>query len=77
MKVLGYYIHKDDKEISSWTAMVIMDEVWSRRQELTGFCPQEGHFGTSKEYLDECISITKEDYLEASKQFHTPKEYLA
>ncbi|MFQ3543600.1 hypothetical protein Q7A53_05895 [Halobacillus rhizosphaerae] len=76
VNVLGYFVHKDDKELNSYSVMVIINEKWSHTKELTGYCPQESHFGTDREYLKECRKISKDDYLKASKLFYTPAEYL-
>lgn len=72
-EVLGYFVHKDDKELNSYTVLVVVDEGYKK---LTCFCPQEGHSEMDRGYFKECRRITKEEYLEASKLFCTPSDYI-
>lgn len=72
MKVLGYFKHKNDKELNALTAMIFIQA----DGELTCYCGAESHNKATYGYLSECESITKEQYLEANKDYHTPQEYL-
>ena len=75
MNVLGYFVHRADKEINSWTAMIVIEEEVGK--ELLCYTGQEQHsYIMDRKYLDECVPITKEQYKEASKLFYTPPEYL-
>lgn len=75
IKVLGYFTHKEDKEINSYTAMVFIDS-GLRGNKVECYCPQEGHSEVDRAYINECTPISKAEYLEASKLFYTPAEYL-
>ena len=72
MNIVGYFVHKDDKEINALTAMVVIEE----GNELQCYTGKEQHSDISRDYLAECSPITKEQYKEASKLFYTPAEYL-
>lgn len=71
-KILGYFVHKDDDKLNPLTAMVVIDA----DNKLYGYCPKEQHFDLDRGYLNECMRITKEEYLKASKGLYTPLEYL-
>lgn len=72
-KILGFYVHNDDKEVNALTAMIIID---SNEEKLTCYTPKEQHAEITWEYLKECRAISKEQYIEAARNFHTPAEYL-
>jgi hypothetical protein len=63
--------------------MVAIDEgaTWNCKalkgdKRLTFYSPIGQHSEGTGEYLSECIEITKEQYLNASKVLYTPIEYL-
>jgi hypothetical protein len=76
-KVLGYFIDQDDKkagEVNGVTVFVAVDEGYSDR--LTYYSPIGQHSEGQREYLERCVEITKEEYLEASGPNGTPSDYL-
>ena len=75
MKVLGYYVHKTAK-INVHEVMIVIDEQFSPTHDFTCYSPYEQHGGMTRGYFNECKQIKKEEYLEASKGYYTPKEYL-
>jgi hypothetical protein len=73
MKILGYYVEKD-AQVSANTVLVAID---NGDVELTCYCPTEQHCSMTRAYLKECTTkIDKETYIEASKLFFTPSDYL-
>lgn len=81
MKVLGYFIHKDDKEINALTAIVVLEYEYVRGLEtlkqIVCYSGKEQHSDISYEYFKELVPITKEQYLQASRNFYTPIEYIS
>lgn len=77
-RVLGYYVHKDRQELwAENVEVVIMDDhEYFQSGKLTFYCPIGQHSNGDMGYLEECLPITKEQYIEASKGFYTPEEYL-
>jgi hypothetical protein len=76
-KVLGYFIDRDDKEageINGATVFVAIDE--GDHDRLTYYAPIGQHSEGDRRYLDRCVEITKEEYLEASGPNGTPSDYL-
>lgn len=73
INVLGYFVHKDDTELNPLTVMVIIE---SEGGDLMCYCPAEQHCKIDRGYFNECVPISKADYLKASAGFYTPKEYL-
>lgn len=73
MKLLGYFVHKDDKELNGVTIMVVIDEGYRR---LTCYSPIGQHSEMDRGYFEECVKITKDEYLNASKGIYTPSDYL-
>ena len=71
-QVLGYFRHKDDHELTPLTVLVAIEA----DGELYVYCPKEQHCRTDRGYLEECVPIAKEQYIQASKGFYTPREYL-
>lgn len=77
MKILGYYVHKDNAELEPLNVMVIYENYHPVHGKfLTIYNPVEAHGEIGFDYFDECIQITKEQYSEASKGYYTPAEYL-
>lgn len=72
VKVLGYYVDREEQPTPS-TVFVAF--------QLDGhyghYCPV-GQHGDLKDisYLNECRKISKEEYLEVSKGYYTPLDYL-
>lgn len=76
IKIIGYYADKD-KPLGPNTVFVAINEHWDRAGKyITAYCPIGQHGPLDKKYLKECIKISKEQYLQASKGFYTPEEYL-
>jgi hypothetical protein len=73
MDILGYFIHKDYKELIAENVMVVIDEGYKR---LSCYCPIGQHSEMDRGYFAECLPITKEEYVEASRNFYTPSDYL-
>lgn len=73
MDILGFYMHKDDEDLIAQNVMVVIDEGHAR---LTCYSPTEQHSEMDWGYFNQCLPITKEQYLEASKLFYTPNDYL-
>ncbi|MCR8994611.1 hypothetical protein [Brevibacillus laterosporus] len=74
---LGYYIHKDYAELEPLNLMIIYEDCHEVHGKfLTMYNPVEAHREIGYDYFGECIQITKEQYLEASKGYYTPSEYL-
>ena len=75
MKVVGYYVDKDgDKSIAS-DVFVCIDIRGDGRFEY--YAPVGQHGEGVVEYLDNCREITREEYMEASKNLYTPSDYLS
>jgi len=74
--VLGYYIDSRmaEEEITPATIFVAIDE--GRFNNLTYYAPIGQHSEGDREYIEECTPITKERYLEISKNLYTPDVYL-
>lgn len=78
-EVLGYYVHKDnlDNIQASTVEVVIKDDLeFEHSGRLTIYCPIGQHATGTVEWFEECVPITKEQYLHASRGFYTPEEYL-
>lgn len=73
MEVLGYFVHSNDTEINSLTAMVILE---SDEGLLQCYTAKEQHAEINRDYFNECREITKEEYITAAQGFYTPVEYL-
>lgn len=74
-EILGYFAHeKDIDDLSANNVMVVIDE--GEKGRLTYYCPIGQHSWFYKEYLNECVEISKEDYKKVSKLFYTPEDYL-
>jgi hypothetical protein len=76
-KVLGYFIDKDDLEageVNGVTVFVAIDEQANNR--LTVYSPIGQHSEADRGYLERCVEITKEEYIEASGPNGTPADYL-
>jgi len=67
--VLGFYVDKDGDKTNSKDVFIALIE-----EQL--FSPTFGHAKLHHNYLDVCTKITKEEYIEASKLFYTPEDYL-
>jgi hypothetical protein len=70
--IVGYYCHKEDKELTGLNVMVVLKH---DNGQLEAYCPSEQHFPLTEEYFNECVRITKEQYVNASSLW-TPAEYL-
>jgi hypothetical protein len=78
--IIGYYSDKDadkDKPLSPDSVFVAIDEPWDYTGKyITAYCPIGQHGALDRDYLKECSKITREQYIQASKGFYTPEEYL-
>lgn len=72
--VLGYYMDKlmKDELPSSFSVFV---GLWEGT-EFSCYCPQGQHSKVSREYIQSCKPISKEDYVKYSNGLYTPAEYL-
>lgn len=79
INVVGYYADRDykvdeaDGEIRNSDVFVAIE---IEGDILHYYAPVGQHGEGAAGYLDDCTSITKEQYLKASKPWYTPKEYL-
>jgi hypothetical protein len=71
MKVLGYFT--DGKTINLQSVFIAIDD---NERRLTIYSPTEQHSEGDRDYVKECRKITKEEYLNVSKNFYTPSDYL-
>jgi DUF1680 family protein len=71
-EILGFYVDPN-QEIKANTVMVVINEGYKK---LTYYCPVGQHGEMDWSYFAECNPITKEQYMEVSKSFYTPKDYL-
>ena len=75
-KVLGYFIAEEDMEageVNGATIFVAIDEGHDR---LTCYSPIGQHSEMDRDYLEACVSIPKERYLEIAGPNGTPADYL-
>lgn len=74
--VLGYYIDHDvpEETIPASAIFVAIDE--GQYNKLTYYSPIGQHMEGYRDYLEACTPITKEEYLNISKDIYTPAEYL-
>ena len=49
---------------------------YTYRRDLTVYCPVGQHSTGSVEYIKECERIAKDEYIQASRNYSTPEEYL-
>ena len=70
--ILGYFVHRED-DLHASNVMVVIDEGY---EFLTCYLPIGQHSEMSRDYFEECLPITKEQYIAASKRYYTPEEYL-
>jgi hypothetical protein len=71
VKILGYYIDKDCKPSPSTIFVAIHSD-----DELSCYAPVGQHSKLDSGYMEECTEITREEYLEISKGFYTPADYI-
>lgn len=76
IKIIGYFVDVNGDKTKAENVFVAIDDIANSRGDLTVYCPIGQHSSASLDYIKECKEITKEEYLEASKIFYTPKEYL-
>ena len=76
-RILGYYVHKNDK-INPYTVMVVIKEPEEEKfhNRLMCYAPIGQHGFIDKGYFNECVKITKQQYIEVSQGIYTPEEYL-
>lgn len=67
-ELLYFVAYENEKNYSSYD---------TERKWVEGFNVIDGHFQLKdKGYLEECERITKEQYVEATKNYKTPEIYL-
>jgi hypothetical protein len=71
LKVLGFFQDKGE-ELSPSTVFVAIHS----DNELSCYCPIGQDSKLDEGYMKECNPITKEKYLDVSKGFYTPSDYL-
>ena len=71
-KILGFFLDIGGDKKSSWDVFIAIDE----GNHLSCYCPQTQHAYLDRGYMESCEEITKEEYLEASRNFYTPEDYL-
>lgn len=76
IKVIGYFVDKGGDKNYAGDVFVAIDEIADYNGNLTIYCPIGQHGAGNPQYIDECMEITKEDYMHASKGYYTPEEYL-
>lgn len=83
--IIGYYkeseVIKDSLELANEKLLYFVafenSTIDNSKQWIEGFNVLEGHFELEdRKYLLSCNKITKDEYLKATKGFHTPREYL-
>lgn len=74
-KILGYFVDYNEKKNAS-TVFVAINEAFTNDGHITAYTPIGQHSALSRDYLNDCERITKEEYLEASHGIYTPEEYL-
>lgn len=72
VKVVGYFVELsgtlEDRDV-----FVAIDDGGNR---YTSYSVKDGHAQADKGYVKDCKEITKEQYKEATKGYHTPEDYL-
>lgn len=76
VKVIGYFVDIDGDKTSANDVFVAIDEPADYNGNITIYAPIGQHGAGSREYVKECEEITKEEYINASKGFYTPPDYL-
>lgn len=76
VKIIGYFVDIGGDKNHAGDVFVAIDEVADHNGNLTVYCPIGQHSAGSPQYIEECERITKEEYIQASKNLYTPKEYL-
>lgn len=74
-EVIGYFVDPDGDMKSAYDVFVAIDE--GHPENLTYYCPIGQHSEGDREYIGDCMEITKEEYLKASGHLYTPKDYLS
>lgn len=74
-KVFGYFVHQDDQnELNGATVTVVIDE--NDEDRLTYYSPIGQHSEGSRDYFEELVKITPDEYMEAAGPNWTPEDYL-
>jgi hypothetical protein len=71
LKILGFYQDKDE-ELSPSTIFVAIQS----DGELSCYSPVGQHSKLDAGYMKECKKISKEKYLDVSRGFYTPADYI-
>lgn len=74
MDVKGYYMDTGGTLQASDVFVYIVDNDRGGRCQV--YCPIGQHSEADIPYISECKRITKKEYMEASKLFYTPEDYL-
>ncbi|QIA28663.1 hypothetical protein [Phage f2b1] len=76
-KILGYFIDRlDEHETVSPSTIFVAIDTGSDLDNIIYYAPIGQHSEGDREYLNDCTPITKERYLEISKNLYTPEAYL-
>lgn len=74
---IKFYRHKNKQVSANTVFLVDHDEKWNTIGDLLSYAPIGQHGACNELFITEdAVEITKEDYIEASKGFYTPEEYL-
>lgn len=80
MKIIGYFLDSNvDSDVLPYDAkdvFVAIDSGDAREGRVSIYAPIGQHSEADLGYIEECIEISKESYLEASKLFYTPSDYI-
>lgn len=84
MNIVGYFkespiINESGEQDKKRLYIVVFENgaIDGEKKWLEGYNIIEGHFELKDiAYLISCREITKEEYMNATKGWHTPKEYL-
>ncbi len=74
--VLGFFVDFEGDKTSSWDVYVAISQTVEGAEHLECYCPQTQHMTLSRDYMESCERITKEEYLAASGTLFTPADYL-
>lgn len=74
MIVVGYFVDYNGDETMASNNFVAIDEGY--KDKLSYYCPIGQHSHGDRDYIKECKEITKEQYMETTRHFWTPTDYL-
>ncbi len=74
MEIIGYFVDINGDMENPADVFVAIEKY--NNGKFAYYCSVGQHGEGSTAYLDECESITKEEYLKATEGFYTPADYL-